>query len=245
MRIKKVTKIVGILWIIAGVIFFIWMYNSFRAQGFDDSIVESNNVLTVNISDDYIVFDPKKPSKGTIFFFPGALVDPLAYAPLCEGLATHNYKTIIVKMPFRMATSGYTKIKEDKLLENDVNHTLIGHSQGGKMAAQFVHENPQTIDHLILLGTTHPRDFDLSDRKLNILKIYGESDGIASKDKIIANKSKLPNHTTYHEIKGGNHSQFGYYGHQLGDNKAGISREAQQRETITKILEFLKLHNQN
>lgn len=245
MRITKVAKIIGSLWVIAGIIFFSWMYNSFRAKGFDNSILENNDTLIVTISDDYIMFDPKISSKGTILFFPGALVDPLAYAPLCSELATYNYKTIIVKMPFRMAVMGYNKIKEDDLLEKDINYTLIGHSQGGKMAAQFVNENPQTIDNLILLGTTHPIDFDLSDRKLNILKIYGENDGVASKEKIISNKSKLPNHTIYHEIKGGNHSQFGYYGHQMGDNQAGISRETQHTQTITTIIEFLNRHTKN
>ena len=240
---KIFKKIIGVVWIIAGIIFFKWMYDSFSAEGVDNSILESNETVVVAISDNYILFDPEAPSKGTIFFFPGALVDPIAYAPLCSELATHNYKTIIVKMPFRMAMLGYNQIKKDKLLKNNSNYTLIGHSQGGKMAAQFVNENPQTINNLILLGTTHPRDFDLSNKSINVLKIYGEKDGVASKDKIIANKSKLPNYTTYHEIKGGNHSQFGYYGYQFGDDEAEISRQKQQQETVTTILEFLNLHH--
>ena len=41
------------------------------------------------------------------------------------------------------------------------------------------------------------------------------------------------------EIKGGNHSQFGHYGHQLFDGKATISREAQQAATRTALLEAL------
>ncbi len=39
------------------------------------------------------------------------------------------------------------------------------------------------------------------------------------------NKSKLPLTTKYVLIEGANHSKFGYYGFQLGDNKASIARE--------------------
>ena len=42
------------------------------------------------------------------------------------------------------------------------------------------------------------------------------------------------------EIKGGNHSQFGHYGHQLLDGKASTTREAQQSATRAALLEMLK-----
>jgi hypothetical protein len=37
----------------------------------------------------------------------------------------------------------------------------------------------------------------------------------------------------------GNHAQFGYYGSQLGDGRADISREQQQALTVAAILEAL------
>jgi hypothetical protein len=42
------------------------------------------------------------------------------------------------------------------------------------------------------------------------------------------------------EIAGANHAQFGYYGMQLGDSSATISREEQQRQTAVAILTFLE-----
>ncbi len=42
------------------------------------------------------------------------------------------------------------------------NYIIGGHSQGSKMASQFVYENPNLMKGLFLLGTSHPRDFDLS-----------------------------------------------------------------------------------
>ena len=46
--------------------------------------------------------------------------------------------------------------------------------------------------------------------------------------------------TKFIKIHGANHAQFGYYGYQLGDNSAKISREKQQAETLKNILEFIK-----
>jgi hypothetical protein len=41
------------------------------------------------------------------------------------------------------------------------------------------------------------------------------------------------------EISGGNHSQFGRYGHQLFDGTATISREEQEALTRSEILHVL------
>ncbi|MDY7395164.1 alpha/beta hydrolase [Aureibaculum sp. 2210JD6-5] len=237
---KKIFKIFGAVWIFIGIAFFIYMYSTFKAKGFDKSILKSDRDIEINISDEYIYFVPKSISKSTIFFYPGALVDPFAYSPLCRKLSENGYKTIIVRMPWRMATKGYNLIKERNLLTDKNSYTLIGHSQGGKAAGQFVYENTKSIKNLILLGTTHPRDIDLSNLEVNILKIYGSNDGVASSEKIEKNKSKLPLNAEFYEIKGGNHSQFGYYGHQMGDNTANITREVQLNSIVSKILGFLK-----
>jgi pimeloyl-ACP methyl ester carboxylesterase len=45
-------------------------------------------------------------------------------------------------------------------------HILAGHSQGVSMVGQFVYENPDLIDKLILIGTSHPPDISLAKRKL-------------------------------------------------------------------------------
>ena len=54
-----------------------------------------------------------------------------------------------------------------------------------------------------------------------------------------ANQGFLPEQTLWTLIEGGNHAQFGYYGIQLGDDSATISREEQQAETVAAILTFL------
>ena len=48
-----------------------------------------------------------------------------------------------------------------------------------------------------------------------------------------------PAQTAWVAIEGGNHSQFGHYGHLLFDGTATISREAQQATTRSILLEVL------
>jgi pimeloyl-ACP methyl ester carboxylesterase len=144
-------------------------------------------------------------------------------------------------MPWRLASRGYNMPKELHLFDDSTKiYILAGHSQGAKMAGQFVFENPTLISKLILIGTTHPRDISLANSEIPILKIYGSKDGVANEKSIIDNKSKLPETAKFVKIEGANHAQFGYYGTQLGDNTATISRQQQQEETLKSIMEFIR-----
>ena len=92
---------------------------------------------------------------------------------------------------------------------------------------------------MVLVGTTHPKSEDLSLLKIPVTKVYASNDGIAPPERVLANKRLLPAHTKWVEIVGGNHSQFGWYGRQLFDGKATISREVQQGLTRSALLEVL------
>jgi len=154
-------------------------------------------------------------------------------------IADSGVQVYLIQMPGRMAMYGYNKlIKLNLLTDTTKKYILAGHSQGAKMAARFVYEHPDLIDKLVLIGTTHPRDISLAGRTLPVLKIYGSHDGVANEADILANRDKLPTTTEFVRIEGGNHAQFGYYGFQLGDNSATISRERQQGETLKYLLGF-------
>jgi hypothetical protein len=104
---------------------------------------------------------------------------------------------------------------------------VAGHSLGGALS-------------FVLIGTTHPREHDLSKLDASMIKIYSTSDGVAPVDGVMANRRLLPETTAWVEIKGGNHSQFGHYGHQLFDGRATITREAQQATTRQVMLDALR-----
>ncbi|MBW1658201.1 alpha/beta hydrolase [Flavobacterium quisquiliarum] len=237
----KLKKILKTIWILAGLLFTIWLFYSYESDGVDKSFLQTNNLVKVKGTSDYYLFEPKKEFKNVVIFYPGAMVEAEAYVPLCRRLADKNIKVYLIKMPWRLASKGYNKPKDLHLFEDtSKNYILAGHSQGGKMAAQFVYENPKLIDKLILIGTSHPRDISLAAIEIPVLKIYGSKDGVADEGSILENKSKLPQGTKFQRIEGANHCQFGYYGFQLGDDKADISREQQQKETLDAMVSFIQ-----
>jgi Alpha/beta hydrolase family len=236
-----IKKILKTIWIAGGVIFILWQFYSFQSHGVDEQLLQSNSIVKVDINDNYYLFTPNKEFKDVLIFFTGAMVDPKAYVPLCRKIADNGIKVYLIKMPWRLASKGYNIPKVLNLFADTTKtYILSGHSQGAKMAGQFVYENPTLIDKLILIGSTHPRDISLAASNIPIMKIYGSQDGVADEKSIMDNKAKLPEATKFVQIVGANHSQFGYYGFQLGDNTAEISREHQQAETLKNIVAFIK-----
>jgi hypothetical protein len=67
----------------------------------------------------------------------------------------------------------------------------------------------------------------------------GTRDGVASVAKARANTTKLPADARWIEIEGANHAQFAYYGPQLGDGRATISRKEQQKRLVELIVNEL------
>jgi hypothetical protein len=236
---KSFFKILKRIWILGGIGFTGWLIYSMQAHGVEPAYFQSSSRVDVEEEDDFISFATKQKSPNILIFFPGALVDVDAYVPLCYQLAENGIKTYLIKMPWRQAKLGYNKVKDLQILaDTSLTYILAGHSQGAKMAAQFVYENPGLIDKAVLLATTHPRDIDLSKSSTRFMKIYGSCDGVAKEKDIEVNKIKLPESTFYKRIEGANHSQFGYYGFQLGDESATISREKQHQMALSSILQF-------
>lgn len=242
-------KIIRIIWITFGVLFLLWMGNSFRAQGFDRAILESDQMVAVEETNRLIYFQPHDNQQPTGFiFFPGGMVAPEAYAPMSRKLSEQGFNVFIVKLPLGSAplASQQTSVMEQALEIMEANALIQywvvgGHSRGAAIAARFAHLYGEYFDGLILIGTSHPKEeaFDLSSTTLAVTKIYATNDGLASVEEVEAGSQFLPDDTKWVLIEGGNHSQFGYYGSQLGDNAATISRERQQELTVNAILSAL------
>ena len=75
---------------------------------------------------------------------------------------------------------------------------------------------------------------------LNPYQAVEEASAVIEKNLLKLQKRNGFYSTVWKEIKGGNHSQFGYYGFQRGDNKAEITREKQQQEILAAILTFIE-----
>lgn len=236
-----IRKIIRIAWITAGLFFMAWLIYSYQARGITAEQLQTDSSVKVQETGDFYLFTPAAEQfENVLIFYPGAMVDPKAYVPLCRSIADNGVRVYLIRMPWRLASKGYNKPKELHLLDDTAKtYILAGHSQGAKMAAQFVYENPAMVHKLILIASTHPRDISLAGSKLPVMKIYGSRDGVADERSILDNRSKLPATTKFVRIAGANHSQFGCYGFQFGDNSATITRDRQQEETLKSILEFI------
>jgi predicted esterase len=247
---SKFRKIIRTLWISFGILFLLWMANSFRAQGFDQVILESDSTITIEETSQFLSFRPNALSQPAgLIFFPGGMVQPEAYAPMTRAVAEQGYPVFIVKLPFGSAPleSQQLSIIEQALelirTNESIQYWVVGgHSRGAAIASRFALLSGEAFDGLVLIGTSHPKEqtYDLSNTNLSVTKIYATNDGLASMEEVEANAVYLPATTTWVLIDGGNHSQFGYMGNLLGDNTATISREEQRALTVNAILEALK-----
>ncbi len=229
-----------IVWFTLVVIFLTWQWFTYQARGVKASLLQDSDQVRVTVDAHKISFRHQQANNLEVLFFPGGLVDPTAYVPLARGLSEAGYNLHIIKMPWRLSTKGYNQIKTlFDLQDEEKKFILGGHSQGGKMAAQFVFENQDLIDGLFLLGTSHPRDIDLSPLAIPTLKLYAEHDGLASVAEVKQNAHLLPENSQLNLLVGGNHSQFAHTGHLLTDGRATISLQDQQLATQQFLLNFL------
>ncbi len=219
-----------------------------RAKGVEETTLQSNARITVADTGEAIFFTPTvhEGSIGFLFFHGGG-VEPSDYAPLIRAISEKGFIAVIVKLPYRFAPfaahrrEAISRARQIFAQTEPVEKWVVaGHSKGGKIAAELVHDDRSSIAALILIGTSHPKGFDLSNIAVPVKKIFASNDGVATLETIESTKRNLPVHTQWIEIAGGNHSQFGYYGHQLLDGHAAIDRSEQQRRTLEEILMTLE-----
>jgi hypothetical protein len=190
----------------------------------------------------WLVFQPilKNPTTGFIIY-PGGRVNPAAYAPQAHAIAAQGYLVVIVPMPLNLAVFGSERASSVIQHYPEINAWAIGgHSLGGSMAAAFADKHSDQIKGLVLWASYPAGSNDLSNSKIKVTSIYGSQDGLATPAKIEASRSLLPSDTTWVQITGGNHAQFGWYGAQPGDHPAEISREDQQAQIIQATLHLLR-----
>lgn len=198
---------------------------------------ESYNVTDTANS---IAFTPtqNKSTKG-IIFYPGGKVQPEAYSVIASKLAANGYTTIIVKMPFNLAFFGVNSADDVMAKHPEITSWVImGHSLGGVFASEYAVNHQDKIKGVVYLAA-YPST-NASNATFKALSIRGSLDNLTKAQDISNNKNKFPANTIFITIPGGNHYNNGNYGPQAGDNNSTITRDKQQNETVSYILEFLK-----
>ena len=217
--------------------------------------MESNSMVTVRTveveaweedSNHYYAFEPNNvdPKVGFIIY-PGAWLDPRAYAPPAHAIAAQGFLAVIVKMPDDVAALGHRRANEIMSAYPGIERWSIGgHSIGGSFSCAYAKEFTDKVDGVILWASWPSENFRLDDTDLKAISIYGTNDG--HPETIEAGAEHLPADAEFVKIEGGNHTQFGWYDTspnptQEGDNPADITREEQQAQIIEATIGFLEL----
>jgi pimeloyl-ACP methyl ester carboxylesterase len=245
----RVWPVVRRAWITLGLtltaVFVVWSLVAYRAAPEAHAATRSDAEVIVRRGDGYWSFlpaIPETPARPALVFFPGALVDPVAYAPLARTTAGGGFPSFIVELPRRGAMGGADDPAVDERLDRVLamqtaphRWVVAGHSRGAVVAARIASEQRRGLAGLVLIGTTHPRDVDLSALPQPVTKVAGTRDGLARVNAVEANRAKLPPSTRWVWIDGGNHSQFGWYGFQPGDWRATVPA-SEQRTSMTRAV---------
>ncbi|WP_243027292.1 alpha/beta hydrolase [Thermus albus] len=177
---------------------------------------------------------PKTP-KALLAFYPGARVEPLAYAPVLAPVAQAGYLVVLLKVP-----SGIALLGKERALEAHRGHPNLplvvgGHSLGGVAAAELAAREKLPL----ILFASYPEE-DLSRETLPTLALYGTEDGLLPLEEARQKARRLPRNARVVFIAGLNHAGFGAYGPQKGDRPAGRPREALWQEIAEEVLLFLE-----
>lgn len=239
---KKKRKIKIILLIISSILLIgligLTIYLCIYSEAVDvDEYLTSDEYVTITDKGNYYIFDGSG-SDDALIFYPGAKVDTKAYAPIMHMIAKEGIDCFLVDMPFHLAIFGSNKANDViKDFGDYKTYYIGGHSLGGAMASNYAKEHTDIIKGLLLLAA-YP-DESISDTDLVVMSLYGSNDGVLNMDKYNeAKDNKMPSNFSEHVIEGGNHSGFGSYGDQDGDNEATISKELQWTYTATYMLEL-------
>ena len=174
--------------------------------------------MTVDDSRSSIRLTPTDDPQATgLAFYPGAKVDPQAYAHVLRPIAEAGFPVVIFKQPYNLA-----------ILDSNAADTVIGdpddtidrwavggHSLGGAIASNSAETDRNELVGLLLYAAYPVNDID-------------------------ERRPDLPASTQYVPIDGAIHSFFGDYGLQNGDGTPGTTRADAQRQIADASIRFLE-----
>lgn len=202
--------------------------------------METADQVTVSVQENWIDFMPDKPEGISVIFYPGGLVKPESYAPLAHELAKAGHHTVIAKMPVNLAVLKQNLADDIRNAYPDESFVMGGHSLGGSMAARYAASHPDALQGIFFLASYPDQKGSVKSLGIQALSILGTNDEVVNATKYQNGRAYLPEDTVYYTIEGGNHSQFGDYGHQSGDGEPEITGEEQLSQTVKAVTEWLE-----
>ncbi len=203
-----------------------------------------NTVITVADDGGVEILPQRGDADIGLIFYVGAQIKPNAYIPLLARIAEQGYACFVPNLSFNMAALEPKAADDIISVHKEIKSWILaGHSMGGLTASGYADDHRDTVDGLILIAAYTNRD--MSDAKLPVLAVFGDTDGVMNKSLYEKRKAWNPSDFEEHIIPGANHAQYGDYGKQPRDNDATISADDQQTKTAKIILDWLNRHTAN
>lgn len=206
--------------------------------GPSEILVEHVDLSSLESDGEGLIFQPESPNGKGVILYQGAKVEKEAYAYLGQSLSEQGFVVSIPQLPLNFGILGSGTA--DAVIEEhaEVEEWFLGgHSLGGVAASFYAEDASPKLAGLYFLGAYPASDF--SESRLPMLSIYGERDGLSTVKDIEESRKLLSEKSEFVEIEGGNHAQFGLYGHQKGDNSAEITAIEQQDQVIKTLTEWI------
>jgi len=183
--------------------------------------VEADPDVTVTERDGTYTLEPagRAPRAGLVFY-PGARVHPDAYVPSLAPLASEAGVTVVVpKLRLNLAVidQGAAGAHVTALPNS---WYVGGHSLGGAIACRYASRNTEAVEGVVLYASYCDRD--ISRTGLDTLSVTGSADTVLDREAYNTNRGNLPADATVRELPL-NHTQFGSYRGQRGDEPSSLS----------------------
>jgi hypothetical protein len=238
------------VWLVAAVVValaVVLVYFGTPLRGTDAGIaaVESNPDVTVTTEGETYILEPAGANATAgLVFYPGGRVHPDAYvASLAPLAADANVTVVVPKMPLNLAVldgdvaSRYVA-RSDPDADLDVDTWYVGgHSLGGVMACRYARANPDRVDGVVLFASYCDRD--ISGTGLAALSVTGSADTVLNRGAYRSALGNLPADATTRTLPL-NHSQFGGYRGQPGDDPGGLSYAVAHRRLAEMVVPWLR-----
>ena len=212
-----------------------WLCDDYRADAEALAALSSHDTVTVEKTSGGWRFDG--PGEDTaLIFYPGAKVDPAAYAPLLFRLAEGGADGFLQEMPLKLAL--FDRDAADRIISNYQyeNWILAGHSLGGVAASDYAGAHADRVKGLLLLASYPTKALD---GRLAFLSVRGDRDGVLNRERYEKSRVLWPQGAQELVIPGGSHAGFGCYGPQKGDGEAALSAREQQELTAAAVLSWI------
>ncbi len=219
--------------------FYNYVDNYYRATDNAMSYINDPGAgVSVEYIDNTIVFEPADEPVAGFIFYPGALVETEAYAPVLEQLAERGVLSVAVEMPYYLAMFDANGARGIQAKYPDIHNWYIGgHSLGGAMASLYIDRHSGEYEGFILMAAYSTED--LSQTDVDVLLLRGSEDHVLNMEKYNKYLANLPEDYKEVVIEGGCHAYFGDYGMQAGDGEPKITVEEQTEITVGEIYNFI------